>query len=404
MSKSPYRAFVNKDPEYHKRIRRRLSSFYASVLRMLTSWQESIPQDPIQHAVYRMLYEPNDVATVDRAALLKLAINKLNAVIHCGQANHYCKSTAFCPECLSFWRYKVASAIHQARQLNPKIRLVCRQETILMPRGVYMDQYDNNHLKLLINRRINPVYELPVGTKRSPYWVWKFLDDSSEFTRNSEATSERYWDCFNVVWNTIAGSSLVENPVTIDNYQKWSDEDKKAYRQRRQDNTTRIDTDIKKGISDSIKHPVLAELRSRMFRLNNIFKNSMGSVQRIMIAPSTLNIATTLLRIDSIFLDTMDNYKYLEGNYEELGRQKNFDAIDWPGYQGGLQVWHPRSKSVTFCKSISNNLSEILGFIESRFPCSCLGYYRLLTEEFPFYLNCFAEKHSTRITGFFREE
>ena len=148
----------------------------------------------------------------------------------------------------------------------------------------------------------------------------------------------------------------------------------------------------------------MVELQARWNRLNKLGQNTMGAVHRIIMTPSLLNMSTIRLRLDSLFLETRENYNYLKNRYDEFGSQKQFETIDWPGPPRGRQVWHPRSKVVTVCKPIHDNVMDSLKFVESRFPCSCDLYPNLLEEEFPFYMNCFAERAMTGMNGFFRDE
>lgn len=386
--------------------RKRINRFYFSVLQTLNSWYDHIPTNPTARAIYDMLYKPSELSSIDKEARLVSNIGVLNSIINCGHNGHFCKYTTYCPECLSFWRYKVAKSIQVAHQINPKIHVIARQETILMPRGVYQDQYADGEWRLLINRRINPVYELPVGSKWSNYWIWKFIEDRDprDFVHNQSETLESYWDAFFSTWNAIAGNDIVENVSAYKQYQTWPKNVQELVKQDRREESKQLKNNIKKGISDLNVNPILVELQARWNKLNSIGKNTMGAVHRIIIAPSIWNQSTLLLRLDSLFLDTKDNYFYLQNRYEEFGKQKHFEAIDWPGSKRGLQVWHPRSKVTTVCKSISDNVIESLGFVESRFPCSCSLYPRLLQEEFPFFLNCFADRAMTGMTGFFRNE
>ena len=237
MSNYPYRAFVNKNPEFHKKNRMRINRFYSAVLRLLNSWNESGPRTSTEQAVCDMLYKHSDLSSIKREDRLSANMRVLHHVLTCGEHDHYCQNKSLCPECLSFWRYGVAKSMQEAHKINPKIHVIARQETILMPRGLYLDQYDNFSWKPLIGRRINPVEELPVGSKWSNYWIWKFIEDDerTEFMKDSELTTECYWDAFANAWNAIAGDDIVEDVAAYKLYENWSDEDKedsKRFRKR----------------------------------------------------------------------------------------------------------------------------------------------------------------------------
>lgn len=406
MRTGPYRAFVNKNPEFHKKNRMRINRFYSAVLRMLNSWKESGPRTPTDQAVYDMLYKHSDLSSIKREERLPANMRALHSVLTCGEHDHYCHNKSLCPECLSFWRYWVAKSMQEAHKINPRIHVIERQETILMPRGTYQDQYDDNELKLLIGRRINPVDELPTGSKWSKQGIWRFIeeDDRGEYTQDPEATTECYWDAFANTWNAIAGDDIVEDVAAYKLYENWSDEEKEDSKRFRKRQTEVWKKNIKKGVSSLLVNPLLVELQAHWNRLNKLGQDTMGAVHRIIMVPSLLNRSTIMLRLDSLFLDTRDNYNYLKNRYNEFCSQKHFEVIDWPGQPRGRQVWHPRSKVVTVCKPIHDNVMDSLKFVESRFPCSCYLYPNLLEEEFPFYMNCFAERAMTGMTGFFRDE
>lgn len=404
MNNYRYRACVNLNPKFQKQNEERLHQFYDSVRDMLIYWRDRGPYNKLEETLYRMLYENSEVYPANRRARLDKNIRALTKTIEC-RNGHACCNHRLCPVCLSFWRYGVAAVIQRAVQTNPKIRLVMRQETFLMPRGVYVDRDDPEELHLMLNRKLNPAYELPVGSKYSHYWIWKFLDDEDrkDYLADPDLTSDRYGDVFSFVWSAIGGSELLLSIDRLNDYPKWPSEEQERVRAKLERARDIHKNNIKTGKSDPLYNPLMVELMSRMKRLDVLEKDSMGSVQRVMMIPSMLNQSTLLLRLDSLFLDTREHYRYVKEKYDELADQKKFIQIQWPGTTREM-VWHPRHKSVMVCRSIPSNMKDILKIVESRFSNSCNLYPRLKFEEFPFFLNCLADKMLTKKTGFFREE
>lgn len=398
-----YRAIVNKNKKFNELTEEKLHRFYGTVLKRLTRWRDSGPYTMEEENVYRMLYENSDLYPVDRAGRLEQNIKKLTRAAECRE-RHTCGNKNLCPVCLSFWRYGVAKVIQRAVQINPKIRLVSRQETFLMPRGVFKDRDDPEMLHLLLGKKVNPMYELPVGSKWSHYWAWKIIenDERKNYLSDPEKLSDRYEGVFSDIWKAIGGQQLMLSTFVLDNYPKWEPE----YQQERQDkiiqNVALQKRNITKGVSDMLHNPLIVELLARMKRLDWLERDSMGSVQRVMMIPSMLNESTILIRLDSLFLDTLDHYRYVKGKYDEFMDIKRFIKTSWPGTLRET-VWHPRQKVVMTCKPIPQSMLDILKIVESKFPTSCNLYPRLTTEEFPFFLNCFADKQFTKKTGFFRE-
>lgn len=405
MNSYRYRAFVNKNTEYQKQNEEKLHEFYDDVRGMLRLWDECGPQDKIEETLYRILYEDSGIFPVNRSHRLEDNIKKLKRASECKE-RHVCGNKNLCPVCLSFWRYGVAKVLQRAVQTNPKIRLVSRQETFLMPRGMYKSQYYQGALQPMIDRRLNPVYELPVGSKYSRYWVWKFLDNDgrASYKDDPDVLSDRYEGAFFDTWRAIGGLELVLSPFEMNNYPTWEISYQDKIRNSKITVHEMHKTNIKKGISDPVYNSIIVELQARMKRLDWLFRDSMGSVQRIMMVPSLLNESTIMIRLDSLFLDTRDHYNYVKEKYDELEDHKKFQSVTWPGKRPYERVWHPRQKSVMTCKPIPPNMLDILKIVESKFSTSCNLYPRLTTEEFPFFLNCFVDKQFTKKTGFFREE
>lgn len=401
-----YRSFINLNPKFQEENEKRIHRYYSSVKAMLEDWDLAGPSNDTENTIYRFLYEISDVYEGNRAKRFDLNINRLSKVINCRE-RHFCRDTSLCPVCLSHWRYGIASIIQRAVETNPKIRLVMRQETILMPRGVFHCSGNSKELCLMINNRLNPVYELPVGSKYSRYWVWKFLDDVDRQEYNSDHyfMTDRYDGVIFKTWKAIGGQDLVLSPFELDKYPLWKREYQENLHNKYLNAYKLQQENIKKGESNLLANPILVELMARMKRLDIIAKDSMGSVQRIMMIPSKLNDSTLLLRLDSLFLDTRDHYSYIKNKYEdELQDQKRFAQIAWPGWDGKQDhVWHPRRKAVMVCKNIPSKMRDILRMVESRFSTSCNLYPNLLVEEFPFFLNCFSGKQLTKRTGFFRD-
>ena len=395
--------FAHPNKEQHELSRQKTDKFYDSVLDCL-----HLMEDPDCHGdsdlqwIRQSLFGTCLASTVDRSYWLDKHIQMLDRVRHCTHGSR-CMSAIYCQDCLADWRYRYASRIMDWHHKDPKLRLILQQKYILVPRGVYTP-YGMKSKRLLLNRYINPVQELPVGTKWNPEVISRVVEDYrlKEFRNDVDATSDAYTDVLSDVWRLIGGMGTITSPEFLDRFNNSDFKTQKSMIERANKAAKELSRRCTNGVSDWENNPLIAELCSHARRIAKKIQDTEGYIQRIIVVPSMYNDAVIMLRLDSMFMARRDLFNKIkaEDTTGLLETQKKYTKIPWRNNPNC--VWSFLTKETTAVRKVPDDMHKLLAILEDRFPFEGNRFTKFLPEEFPFYMNCFRHYSMTRQAGAFR--
>lgn len=375
-------------------------NFYIDVYRQLEHFRDMEVTIPAWQWILKALYEPFPPNPVDREGRLKKNMSVLDTVINC-QPNRWCRRTAYCLDCLGNWRYKNALVIKHMHEKFRDLRLLLRRETILVPRGVYYTDRENKHLGLLIDEKINPIYDLPAGNKWHKDVQTRVVEDyrRDKFRKDKTETTDQYLDVVSDVWKYIGGLDVMEYPWRIDAYNTGDESLRLQYEEGVKKAHDGLHYNLLHGVSDIEHNPLILELLVHATNITKTIRKSPGYLHRVIVAPSKLNLSVVMLRLDSLILDTSDKYKELREYDIYWTPQKHFDSIPWRGRTASSMSI--RRKVNTSCITIPGNIYTLLRIMEDKFPFTGSWFAKFLPEEFLFYMNCLSNYRTVRSGGVF---
>ena len=400
---NPVVVYAHPNKKYHDAMLKKVFSFYDSVQEVLGYMgQESVDRECAW--IRKALFGTSPVCLVNRSDWRLKHIKQLDRVMQC-KPGWNCHSLIYCPDCLANWRYTHAATIREMKKESSDLRLIFRRESFLIPRGVYVS--DDGYKKgLLINTHINPVFDLPGGMRNFNGKQSRVVEDYRlrEFRTGLDNTTDQYTDLLSDVWKIIGGFNTIETPFQLD-YANGLDFDScKKGQQGRLRRNNLIKHNMQKGISDLAVNPLIPELLSRATQITKKFRNTPGYIHRIIIVPSNINEAVSVLRLDSLFLAPRSIYDQLKAEAKEEENSswktdRHYRKI--PFKNDPSKVWSVCNKVTTNCRRIPDDMHELLALLENRFPYTGNWFTRFLPQEFPFYMNCFSQYQYHRTGGVF---
>lgn len=396
---NPIGIYAHPNKRYHDALLKKVCTFYDEVINIL-SYMGHEQVDRECAWIRKALFTANPVCLTDRSDWRLKHIKQLNAVMQC-KPGWNCRHLIYCPDCLANWRYTHAATIREMKKQSSDLRLILRRDSFLVPRGVYVS-YDGYKKGLLINTSINPVYELPrnenwrTGTRARVYESERL----KEFWSDIDSTSDAYSDLLPRTWKLIGGFNTVENPLQLDYFNSLSPEAGIGIHQQFFNQNALIQSNIQKGVSDMANNPLIAELLARATMITKKFRNnSKGYIHRVIVVPSNVNSSVIMVRLDSLFLAPRRIYDRLKKEDSMWKTDKHYRKI--PFWEKAKSVWSVCNKITTNCRVIPDDIHEILGILENRFPYTGNWFTNFLPQEFPFYMNCFSQYHYHRTAGVF---
>lgn len=401
MAKLKLGVFAHPNSKVYLRQKEMSKSIYKNALHLLERWEDGCFYGMDEEWVYKSLYEPFEPSPIDRTGRLQKNITTLKAVINCRE-HSCCRRQSYCIDCLANWRYAKAKAIMEAASENPNLRLLFRSETVILPRGVYIDP-ESKELRLITTKQINPVYSLPTGSKNHPHRITRVVEDGrlSDFRHNSECVTDQYDQINEKIWKLIGGVGISEDHYFIDLSRRLDDEKRARMQGSMLNKYNTLKKNIQAGISDREKNAIIPELLAHATVITKPLRNSLGYIHRVITVPSCKNNSVVLVRLDSMILQDRDTYiKFKETSpyWETDKRYRQYTLNGEPTYN-----WFYGVKTTTSCRVIPKDIHALLELLEKRFPFTGHLYSKFLPEEFLFYMNCMSEYRMIRCGGVFQE-
>ena len=400
MGRSKVGVFSNHSVDLYNFRKGTAIDFYIDVYRQLEHFRDMEVTIPTWQWILKALYAPFPPNPGNREKRMQKDMNVLDAVIGC-QPNRWCRRTSYCLDCLGNWRYKNAVIIQNMHERFRDLRLLLRRETILVPRGVYYTDRKEKKLGLLIDEHINPVYDLPTGSKWHQKEITRVVEDYrlQDFRKDEYETTDQYSDILPSVWGYIGGMDVMVSPWRIDAYNKGDEDFKAMYESSAKRDHDTLHYNLLHGVSDIEHNPLMLELLVHATNITNVLRKSPGYLHRLIVVPSYLNCSTVVLRLDSLILDTWDKYRELREVDGYWTPQKHFRDVSWRGHDRNTLSY--RSKVNTTCVGIPDNIHSLLRIMEERFPFTGGWFAKFLPEEFLFYMNCLSNYRTVRSGGVF---